>query len=61
MGFIREPEGIDFVINSEPLTDKDRAEISQYIHDYKAKNTLIAHDDGNAGFIDKIQCAGVEI
>ncbi|MDR1880882.1 MAG: hypothetical protein LBQ78_08105 [Tannerellaceae bacterium] len=37
MGFIREPEGVDFVINSQPLTDKDRAEISQYIRNYKAK------------------------
>jgi len=39
MGFIREPEGIDFVINSGTLTDSDRQEISQFIKDYKLKLT----------------------
>jgi hypothetical protein len=38
MGFIREPEGVDFIINSVPLTDKDRKEISQYIRDYKSSS-----------------------
>lgn len=37
MGHIKEPKGIDFLIQSEPLTDKDRAEISKFIADYKAK------------------------
>jgi hypothetical protein len=37
MGFIKEPKGVDFVINSTPLTDKDRKEISQFIKEYKAK------------------------
>lgn len=37
MGYIKEPKGIDFIIQSEPLTDKDRAEISKFIADYKAK------------------------
>jgi len=37
MGFIREPEGIDFVINSGTLTDSDRQEISEYIKDCKLK------------------------
>lgn len=37
MGFIREPKGVDFIINSEPLTEKDREEISNYIKEYKAK------------------------
>ena len=31
MGLIREPEGIDFIINSGPLTAEDRAEISEWI------------------------------
>jgi len=35
MGFIKEPEGVDFIINSEPLTDKERQEISLYIKEYK--------------------------
>jgi hypothetical protein len=38
MGYIKEPKGVDFIIQSKPLTDKDRLEISKYIADYKAKN-----------------------
>lgn len=38
MGHIKEPKGVDFIIESEPLTDKDREEISKFIADYKAKN-----------------------
>ena len=35
MGHIKEPKGIDFVIESEPLTDKARQEISDFIRNYK--------------------------
>lgn len=38
MGFIKEPKGVDFIIQSEPLTDKERKEISKYIANYKEKN-----------------------
>ncbi|MDY3318285.1 hypothetical protein PG637_02540 [Riemerella anatipestifer] len=38
MGYIKEPKGVDFVIQSKPLTEKDREEISKFITDYKAKN-----------------------
>lgn len=31
MGLIREPEGIDFVIQSKPLTQKQEKELSEYI------------------------------
>ncbi|GHB59831.1 hypothetical protein [Persicitalea jodogahamensis] len=37
MGYIKEPEGIDFVIKSKALTDKDRQEISAFIRAYKEK------------------------
>lgn len=37
MGHIKEPKGVDFVIQSEPLTDQDKKEISKFIADYKAK------------------------
>jgi hypothetical protein len=37
MGFIRDPKGIDFVIDSGDLSDSDRAEISLYIREYKLK------------------------
>ena len=31
MGFIKEPEGIDFVIKSNPLTAKQQHELSEFI------------------------------
>ena len=37
MGHIKEPKGVDFVIASEPLTDKARQEISEIIRNYKNK------------------------
>ncbi len=38
MGHIKEPKGVDFIIKSEPLTDKERIAISEYIKNYKLKN-----------------------
>ncbi len=35
MGHIKEPKGVDFVIASDPLTDKARKEISDFIRIYK--------------------------
>lgn len=35
MGHIKEPKGVDFVIASEPLTEKGRQEISDFIRNYK--------------------------
>jgi hypothetical protein len=37
MGHIKEPKGVDFVIASDPLTDKARKEISEFIRNYKNK------------------------
>lgn len=37
MSFIKEPKGVDFIIESEPLTEKDREEISKFIAEYKRK------------------------
>lgn len=31
MGHIKEPEGIDFVINGKPLTEKQKKAISEFI------------------------------
>jgi hypothetical protein len=36
MGHIKEPVGIDFVVDPTPLTDKDRKRISEIIAYYKA-------------------------
>jgi hypothetical protein len=38
MGHIKEPEGVDFVINSRPLTKDEEFAISEYIRAYKAKH-----------------------
>ncbi len=37
MGLIREPEGIDFVVNSRPLTKKEQEALSNFIKEDKAK------------------------
>ena len=39
MGHIKEPKGVDFIIKSEPLTDEERAGISEFIRKYKAKHS----------------------
>lgn len=36
IGFIREPQGIDLIIQSDSLTENEKKEISQFIADYKA-------------------------
>ncbi|MEO6637679.1 MAG: hypothetical protein ABIN25_05350 [Ginsengibacter sp.] len=38
MGHIKEPKGVDFIINSEPLTDEERSSISKFISEYKSKH-----------------------
>ena len=42
MGLIKEPEGVDFIIQSPPLTDKERIEISKFIRMRKLQNKLKA-------------------
>lgn len=37
MGHIKEPDGVDFVINSRTLTKEEEIAISNYIRAYKAK------------------------
>ncbi len=39
MGHIKEPNGIDFVINSRLLTKDEEIAISEYIRAYKAKHS----------------------
>ena len=39
MGHIKEPDGVDFVINSRPLTIEEELAISNYIRAYKAKHS----------------------
>ena len=37
MNFIKEPKGVDFIIQSPPLTDQERKEISDFIATRKAE------------------------
>ena len=39
MGHIKEPDGIDFFINSRPLTKEEEIAISNYILAYKSKHS----------------------
>ena len=42
MGLIKEPEGVDFVIQSPPLTDTERKEISEFIRARKLENSRLS-------------------
>ncbi len=39
MGHIKEPKGVDFIIQSEPLSNEERAAISEFICSEKAKES----------------------
>jgi hypothetical protein len=39
MGYIKEPDGVDFEINSRPLTKEEEIAISEFIRNYKARQT----------------------
>jgi hypothetical protein len=40
MGHIKEPKGIDFIIQSRPLTKSEELAISEHIKNYKLKNKI---------------------
>jgi hypothetical protein len=40
MGYIREPKGVDFVVEPHVLTDEDRKVMSKIIADYKATGKI---------------------
>ena len=40
MGHIKEPKGVDFIIQSRPLTKAEELAISEYIRNYKLKNCI---------------------
>ena len=41
MGYIKEPEGVDFIIQSRPLTKVEELAISEHIRNYKLKNNTL--------------------
>jgi hypothetical protein len=40
MGYIREPKGVDFVVEPHVVTDEDRKVMSKIIADYKATGKI---------------------
>ena len=40
MGHIKEPKGVDFIIQSRPLTKAEELAISEHIRNYKLKNNV---------------------
>ena len=41
MGLIKEPKGVDFIIQSPPLTEKEKKEISKFIKTRKLQNKRV--------------------
>lgn len=41
MGLIREPDEVDFLVKSRPLTEKERKEINEFIENAKQKRKLV--------------------
>lgn len=41
MGIIKEPKGVDFIIQSRPLTIDEQKEISAFIKKRKAQNSAV--------------------
>jgi hypothetical protein len=54
MAIIREPEGVDFVVEPHVLTDEDRRIVSEHIRTHKAKQTQ-EEKNYNRAFTDVIQ------
>jgi hypothetical protein len=42
MGYIKEPDGVDFIIKSKPLTEKQKKEISAFIKADKERLVKLA-------------------
>ena len=41
MNLIKEPKGVDFIIQSSPLTEQERKEISEFIASRKSKKNSV--------------------
>lgn len=40
MGYVKEPEGVDFIIKGKPLTEKEKKAISEFIQADKERLRL---------------------
>jgi len=52
MGYIKEPEGINFVVDPTPLTKEDRKKISEIIAYYKETGKKMSLRKSSAPFIN---------
>jgi hypothetical protein len=43
MGHIKEPKGVDFIIQSRPLTKAEELAISEHLKNYKLKNNNLSN------------------
>ena len=56
MGYIKEPENVDFIINSEPLTEQERMMISELIDSYKmSRKTIDKNKNVETAFVPILQ------
>jgi hypothetical protein len=55
MGHIKEPKGVDFIIQSRPLTKAEELAISEHIKKYKLKNNNLINKPNQAGRKRKAQ------
>jgi hypothetical protein len=57
MGRIKEPKGIDFIIQSRPLTKAEELAISEHIKNYKLKNNTSSINKKHINKKSKVQLA----
>ena len=57
MGHIKEPKGVDFIIQSRPLTKAEEFAISEHIKNYKLKNQTILNKSKQATKKKKVALA----
>ncbi|MBX3242171.1 MAG: hypothetical protein KIT80_14370 [Chitinophagaceae bacterium] len=58
MGYIKEPAGVDFVIKSPPLTDKQKKAISEFIKADKERLAKIAVRKTKARTVKSVPASG---
>ena len=57
MGHIKEPKGVDFIIQSRPLTKAEELAISEHIKKYKLKNNTLSNKSKQTVRKRKVQLA----
>ncbi|GAA6766445.1 hypothetical protein AAFH68_23870 [Flavobacterium sp. CGRL1] len=55
MNLIKEPKGVDFIIQSPPLTEQERKEISDFIASRKSKKNVAKKNCKRKNYDKKIE------